>query len=171
MKTLGIIRLILVFLLLVYSVRGQGQTAKGEVSGEGVIVAFQKQNRYPEKPFSKGIATFAEYWVVRIDKWAEETGKDQKYILVQFNLYKRGINDSEINSSKLRFSLRGRRADEHTDCLGRVFVGRGRSSETRQAKLSDYQRTKAGIADEIPPLESLSCFIADEPPVVVEGTK
>jgi len=158
--------------LLVFSgkiVPCQVKKEQRSISGEGVVVAFQQKSRHSVTPAIGGIATPAEYWIVRVDQWAERADKGQQYILVQFNLYERAVSDSEINSSRLRFSLRPRRTDEHTDCLGRVFAGGRRSSETRPAKLSDYQRTKVGGADKIPPLKSLPCFIADEPPVVVEG--
>lgn len=169
MKLARINRLMVFSLLFLGPVLSQAQNEPRLLSGEGAVVAFMKNGRHPDNPSSKGTATFAEHWIVRIDKWGEGAGRDQRYILVQFNLYERAVSDSEINSRKLRFSLRPRRADEHTDCLGRVIVGRRPSSETRPARLSDYQRTKAGSADKIPPPESLPCFIADEPPVVVES--
>ncbi len=156
-------------LCLISPLLSQAQNEQRGLSGEGVVVAFVKNGRHPSNPASKGTATFVEHWIVRIDKWAEGADKKQKYILVEFNLYERAVSDREINSPKLRFSLRPRRADEHTDCLGSVFVGGKVSTESRTARLSDYQRTKPGRADKIPPLKSLPCFIADEPPVVVEG--
>jgi len=150
------------------SVLGQVQAENKEIYGEGVVVAFQKTSRHSVTPVITGIATPVEYWIVRIDKWAEQATKDQKYILVQFNLSERAVSDGEINSGKLRFRLRERRTDEHTDCLGSISVGDRRYAKFRSAKLSDYQRTKAGSADEIPPLKSLQCFIAEHPPVVVQ---
>lgn len=170
MMKLARINILMFFSLLLLSpVLSQAQNEQRQLSGEGAVVAFMKNGRHPDNPSSKGTATFAEYWIVRIDKWAAGTNKDQRYILVQFNLHERAVSDSEINSNKLRFSLRKRRADEHTDCLGGISVGGRRAAKLRQARLSDYQRTKAGSADKIPPLDSLPCFIADEPPVVVEG--
>lgn len=140
---------------------------KMDISGEGVVIAFQKKSRHSVTPAMGGIATPAEFWIVRIDKWEEGRSKRQKYILVQFNLYERAVSDREINSNRISFRLRERRADEHTDCLGSVSVGDRRSAKYRNVRLSDYQRTKAGSADKIPPLKSLSCFIADEPPIVI----
>lgn len=168
-KTVKISVLMFFFLLSLSPVLGQAQIEKKQVSGEGVVVAFRKNGRHPSNPFSKGTATFVEHWIVRIDKWTEETSKDQRYILVEFNLYERAVSDSEINSNKLRFSLRERRADEHTDCLGGVSVDSGRAAKPKQVRLADYERTKPGGADKIPPLESLPCFIADEPPSIVAG--
>ena len=160
----------MVFALLSLSpVRGQAQTEKKQILGEGAVVAFMKNGRHPDNPSSKGTATFAEHWIVRIDKWAEGTSKNKKYILVEFLLSERAVSDNEINSEKLRFSLRPRRTDEYTDCLGRVIIGRRPSSKMRLARHSDYQRTKVGRADKIPFLKSLPCFIADQPPIVVES--
>jgi hypothetical protein len=146
---------------------GQANKQKEKVSGEGVIIAYQKRNRHSVTPAMGGIATPVEFWIVRIDKWANETNKNLKYILVEFNLYERAVSDSEINSNKLRFTLRERRADEHTDCLGSISVGNRRYAKFRPVRFSDYQRTKPGNADKIPLLKSLSCFIADEPPSLV----
>lgn len=168
-KILRISILMFVSLLSLSPALSQAQNEQRLLSGEGAVVAYMKNGRHPDNPSSKGTATFVEHWIVRIDKWGEGTSKDQKYILVEFNLYERAVSDSGINSNKLRFSLRQRRADEHTDCLGRVIVGRRPSSKTRPARLSDYQRTKAGSADKIPSLELLPCFIADEPPTVIES--
>ncbi len=149
-----------------------GQENKKEISrfSEGAIIAYQKKERYSVTPALGGIATPVEFWIVRIDKWAEGAGRQPKYILVRFNLYERAVSDSEINSNKLRFNLRERRADEHLDCLGSI-TGNRRYAKDRAVRLSDYQRTNAGSADKIPPLKSLPCFIADEPPVVVEGKR
>lgn len=160
--------IIMIFLLL-FSVPSRAQTDGTIISGEGVVVAFQKTSRHSVTPVRTGIGTFVEFWIVRIDKWAAGTNKDQKYILVEYIIHERAVSDSEINSSRLRFKLRERRTDEHTDCGGSISVGDRRYAKFRPAKLTDYQRTKAGSADKIPPLESLRCFIADEPPVVIEG--
>lgn len=146
---------------------GQENMPEKKISGEGVIVAYQKTSRHSVTPAMGGIATPVEFWIVRIDRWTDETNQNPKYILVQFNLYERAISDSEINSGKLRFTLRVRRTDEHTDCLGSISVGNRRYAKFRPVRFSDYQRTKSGSADKIPLLKSLSCFIADEPPSVV----
>lgn len=159
----------MIFFLLSCPILGQAQTEKKQVSGEGIVVAFRKNGRHPSNPSSHGTATFVEHWIVRIDKWAEGANKDQRYILVEFNLYERAVSDQEINSNKLRFSLRERRADEHTDCLGGVSVNSRRTAKPKQVRLDDYQRTIPGSTDKIPPLESLSCFISDEPPSIVAG--
>jgi len=147
---------------------GQENKQETSMSAEGVIVAYQKTSRHSVTPAMGGIATPVEFWIVRVDQWAKERAKDQGYILVQFNLYERAVSDNEINSSKLRFKLRERRANENLDCLGSISIGNRRYAKFRPAILSDYQRTKAGSADTIPQLKSLSCFIADEPPVVIE---
>jgi hypothetical protein len=161
--------IMMIIFLLLFSVSGQTQTAGTNISGEGVVVAFQKTSRHSVTPVRTGIGTFVEFWIVRIDKWTEGAAKDQKYILVEFMIHERAVSDSELNSDKLRFRLRERRADEHTDCLGSISVGSRRYAKFRQTRLSDYQRTKVGSADKIPPLTSLPCFIADEPPVVIES--
>ena len=115
----------------------------------------------------RGLGTFAESWIVRIDRWEDDTRKDQKYLLVEFNLYERGLTDCEINAKRLKFRLRNRRENEHTDCTGSVFTSSD-SYETRSAELSDYERTEPGKADDLPPLKSLPCLIADKPPIVIE---
>ncbi len=149
-----------------------GQENEKEMSrfGEGAVIAYQKKERHSATPALGGIATPVEFWIVRIDKWAEGKDKGPKYILVRFNLYERAVSDNEINSSKLRFKLRELRSDEHLDCLGSISGGNRHYAKGRPARLSDYQRTKPGSTDKIPSLKSLPCFIADEPPVVIERT-
>jgi len=150
---------------------GQENRQGTELSGEGVVVAYQRTSRHSVTPAMGGIATPVEFWIVRIDKWAEEANKSQKYLLVEYIIHERAVSDSEINSDRLRFKLRARRSDEHADCGSTISTANRRYAKYRLVRLSDYQRTKPGSADKIPQLKSLPCFIADEPPVVVEGKK
>jgi hypothetical protein len=128
-----------------------------EYVGEGVVVAFHKHNRYPVKPHSGAPWNFVEFWIVRIDKWANEVEplKQKKYFRVQYDLYERGMTDCEINATKLRIKLRERRENQRTDCYG------------SPRELSDYVRTTPGEKDSIPPFASLPCLIAHHPPVVI----
>jgi hypothetical protein len=166
-RSLTLIIFVFIILVLTCPVLSQDQAKPKEIIGEGVVVAFQKKMRYPVKPYTRGLATFAEFWIVRMDKWEDETRRDQRYLLVEFNLYERGLTDCEINAKTLKFTLRERRENEHTDCTGSVFTSND-SYETRPAELSDYERTKPGKLDEVPPLKSLRCLIADKPPIVIE---
>ena len=135
----------------------QQPSAPKECVGEGIVVAFQKYNRHPVKPHALGVATFVEFWIVRIDQWSNEAEplKEKKYFRVEFNLYERGLTDCEINAPNLRIKLRKRRDNEHTDCYG------------SRREPSDYVRTTPGQLDIIPPLDSLPCLIADQPPIVI----
>lgn len=135
----------------------QQQDASKELVGEGVVVAFQKYNRYPAMGPVRGVANFVEFWIVRVDKWANEVEplKEKKYFRVEYNIYERGLTDSEINALRLRFKLREPRKNEHTSCVG-----------TRREP-SDYVHTTPGQLDDIPPLDSLPCLIADQPPIVI----
>ncbi|HYR77923.1 MAG TPA: hypothetical protein VEM96_19055 [Pyrinomonadaceae bacterium] len=162
-----LISFVFIVLVLTCPVLSQDQPKPKETVGEGVVVAFQKKMRYPVKPYTRGLGTFAEFWIVRMDKWEDETRNDKKYLLVEFNLYERGLTDCEINAKKLQFTLRERRENEHTDCTGSTFKSSD-SNETRPAELSDYERTKPGKLEELPPLKSLPCLIADKPPIVIE---
>jgi len=166
-RSLTLIIFVFSALVLTCPVLSQDQPKPKEIFGEGVVVAFQKKMRYPVKPYTRGLATFAEYWIVRMDKWEDETRKDQRYLLVQFNLYERGLTECEINAKRLKFTLRDRRENEHTDCTGSVFTSSD-SYETTSAELSDYERTEPGKIDELPTLKSLPCLIADKPPIVIE---
>jgi hypothetical protein len=136
-----------------------------DVRAEGVIVAFQKDNRYRVMPYTMGIATFVEFWIVRIDKWPYPAEKltDKKYVLVEYNLYERAVTDCEINAKQLRFTLRQRRDNEHTDCL--AF---DRDTKSQRSQLSEYELTTPGKGEQIPPLLELPCLMADHGPVVIE---
>ena len=159
--TTTIRRLVAVLLTLAFSstLVAQKQTKREpkEFVGEGIVVAFQKYNRYPVMPPIRWIATRVEFWIVRIDKWTNDVEplKEKKYFVVQYDLFERGLTDCEINATRLRFKLREPREDEHTDCMG------------TQRGPSDYVRTTPGQLDSIPPLESLPCLIADHPPTVI----
>lgn len=144
-------------LALLSIVFAQEQTEPKEFVAEGVVVAYLKSNRYPIMGPVRGVAHFAEFWIVRIDK--REDGSQaltqKKYFRVEYNIYERGLTDREINGAKLRLKLRERRENENTNCYG------------SQRELSNYVRTTPGQQDSIPPLDSLPCLIADQPPVVV----
>jgi len=135
----------------------QEQSEPKEFVGEGVVVAFSKSNRYPVMGPVRGIATFSEFWIVRINKWeaAPEPLKNKIYFRVEYNIYERGLTDCEINGANLRFKLREPRENEHADCYG------------SRREPSDYVRTTPGQKDSLPPLDSLPCLIADSPPIVV----
>jgi hypothetical protein len=152
-------RLVVLLLTLTFSstLFAQEQAAPKEFVGEGIVVAFQKYNRYPVMGPVRGIANFAAFWVVRIDKWTNEDEplKEKKYFRLEYNIYERGLTDCEINALRLRFKLRELRENEHTDCMG------------TQREPSDYVRTTPGQLDDIPPLDSLPCLIADQPPIVI----
>jgi hypothetical protein len=130
-KNLAIRVLVIVPLLLTSGGFRQESQAK-EFVGEGFIVGFQKWTRHSVKPEPRGIGTFVELWIVKMDDWVGGQNKFGKYVLVNYSLYERGLSDGEINSKKLRFTLRERREDEHTDCLGDVFEGP--SSNTSASK-------------------------------------
>jgi len=136
-----------------------------ETTAEGVIVAFQKNERHRVMPYTTGIATSVEFWIVRIDKWPYPAEKltDKKYVLVKYNLYERALTDCEINAKQLRFTLRQRRENEHTDCLD--F---NPERESQRSQLSNYELTTPGKGEKIPPLLELPCLIADHGPVVIE---
>lgn len=162
---------IMMFLLSLnfpHSALSQERAKAKEVAGEGAIVAFQKGHRCPSCPSPRGLGTFVEFWVVRVDQWLDGANRGEEYILVEYNIYERGLSDKEINSNKLRFTLRERREDERTDCIGEIRTGNEPPFKWRKAEMSDYVRTKPGKLDEIPPLQPLPCLIADVPPVVVE---
>src|SRR5262249_59309730 len=130
-KNLAIRALLIVPLLLTSSGFGQGQQSQAkEFVAECFIVAIQKWTRHPVKPEPGGIGTFVELWIVRIDQWPSGANRNEKYILVQYDIYERGLSDDEVNSKKLRFTLRERRGDEHTSCTGHTFEGGKRPYKT-----------------------------------------
>lgn len=153
----GPVVIVLLTLALSSIVFVQEPSEPKEFVAEGVVVAFLKSNRYPVMGPVRGIAHFAEFWIVRIDKQKNgpQALTQKRYFRVEYNIYERGLTDLEINGAKLRLKLRERRENEHTDCYG------------SQRELSDYVRTTPGQQDSIPPLDSLPCLIADQPPDVI----
>jgi|GEM_PF-1597145 len=167
-KSVASIVIILIIVSLSMSKIIEAQSESKKIDAEGAIVAFQKGNRHRAKPETKDIGTYVEFWIIRIDRWADGVARDEKYILVEYKLYERGLSDSEINSGKLKFVLRERREDEHTDCMGTILVSDKPPYTTRPIELSDYERTEPGKFDNIPSLQSLPCLIADQPPVIIK---
>jgi hypothetical protein len=157
MTTFGRLVASLLTLVLCSTLFAQEQSEPKEFMGEGIVVAFQKYNRYPIMPHMRAPWIRVEYWIVRIDKWANDVEplKEKQYFRVQYDLYERGLTDCEINATKLRIKLRERRENEHTDCYG------------ARRELSDYVRTTPGQQDSIPRLDSLPCLIAHQPPIVI----
>lgn len=155
-KTVGLLAVLLT-LLLASTLFAQEQAEPKEYVGEGIVVAFQKYNRYPVTPQMGGPWTHVEFWIVRIDKWSNEVEplKEKKYFRVEYEINERGLTDCEINASRLRIKLRELRENQHTDCYG------------TKREPSDYVRTTPGQQDSIPPFDSLPCLIADQPPIVI----
>lgn len=155
-----------VLLMLGYPAICQEEKAK-DIAVEGAIVAFQKRTRHPVKPKTKGIATYVELWIVRIDNWLDKPTKEERYILVEYVLSERGLSDDEINSQKLKFVLRENQENQ-ADCLGTILVGDSPPYKGRIVDLGDYEQTKSGTSENIPPLQNLLCFRAERPPIVIE---
>lgn len=44
----------------------QEQAAPKEYVGEGIVVAFQKHNRYPVMPHWSGPWTYVEFWISKL---------------------------------------------------------------------------------------------------------
>lgn len=153
-------------LVLCWPVFGQDQPKAKKIVGEGAVVAFQKNSRCSSCESSRGLGTRIEFWIVRVDEWLDGVARGEKYILAEYNIYERGLSDKEINSDRLRFTFRERRENERTDCIGEIRSGSD-AVEWRKAELSDYKRTMPGERDNIPPLQSLPCLIADDPPAVI----
>lgn len=155
-RTLGLLAVLLTF-VLASTLFAQEQDEPKKIVGEGIVVAFQKDHRYPVMGPVRGVAHFAEFWIVSIDRWTNEVEplKEKKYFRVQYNIYERGLTECEINGTRLSFKLRERRENEHTDCY----------ADKREP--SDYVRTTPGQQDSIPPFDSLPCLIADQPPTVI----
>ena len=155
---------LLVVMLLLSNTFAQIPVTSKHINAEGVILAFQKTSRHRVMPYIGGIGIPVEFWIVRIDQWPDnaETLSRQKYILVQYSIYERNLTDCDINAKKLRFTVRERREDEHTDCLGEP------PKNGSDNYLSKYERTIPGTDAEIPPLSKLPCLIAEHAPVVLE---
>jgi hypothetical protein len=159
--TLAIVAVLLSF---ASTVTAQSQPG-GKLTGEGTIVAFHKQWRHPVKPYSShGIGTPADLWIVRIDRWTN-SGIEGKYFLVEYEVSKAAVSNQEINQ-EFRFQFRKpAEGDGPRPCEGPTSVGVELHSKIRPARMSDFQRTRAGRTDSIPPLKDLTCLIADEPPM------
>jgi hypothetical protein len=158
---------LVVLTMLPHTAICQTQDKLKDVVAEGTIVAFQRRTRHRVKPDTKGIATYVELWIVRIDKWLSKSTENEKYILVKYELSERGISDDEINSQRLKFVLRAHQ-EKNDDCLGTVLVGDSPPYQERPINESDYERTKSGESEIIPPLQNLPCFSTERPPIVIE---
>lgn len=152
---------------LVGSTTPMGQVQVENVIGEGPIVAFDRQSRHRAMPYTRGTGTYIELWIVRIDRWVTEK-RTKRYFLVQYKLKERAVNDQQINHPTLRFTLREPGPHDFRPCVWSVF-GDDKSSSGRRMTLSDFERTKPGHSDPIPPLEELPCLIAEKPPTPVKA--
>src|SRR5947209_10667723 len=75
--------------------RSQSEPNENEIVCNGIIAAYQKWTRHPVKPESRGIATYVEDWIVRVDRWPDGGNNAGKYILVEYEITERGLSDSE----------------------------------------------------------------------------
>jgi hypothetical protein len=137
---------------------------------EGMVVAFQKNNRCPTcEGKSRSIALPFENWIVRIDKWDDEKFSENEFILVNYQMYDRSLSESEIHK-KLKFVLRERGEHEQNhDCVGNVSYKKGEHYFLRPAEFGDYGLTEPDKIETIPPdFKKLPCFIVEELPTVVK---
>jgi hypothetical protein len=137
-----------------------------EIVAEGKIVAFHRQNRHPIKEGSyKGIGTYVEHWIIRISKWVSRGEQDKtQYVIVKYEIKKRGLTDEELNESEWRFKFRTPGSRESTSCRGKTIVV-DKGPRWRQPVLEDFDRTMVGKNAEIPAdLTTLPCFLMELPP-------
>lgn len=153
--------------LLSFGSIAAAQSEPEQFIGEGTIVAFQKYNRHPEKPYQRGMGNFVEEWIVRIDRW--ETGtKSPGYFLVSYDQVSvRALSDKEINQSKWRFTFREPIFHEAESCAGNAPLPSEQGATAvhfRPARIEDFRRTGQGRSDVFPALKDLPCLIANKPP-------
>ncbi len=157
-KTQLLIPVAVAVALLVGSAASTAQSQGKQLRGDGAIVAFHKQWRHPVKPFSaKGFGTPADIWIVRIDRWTEGN-VEGKYFLVSYMLYEKAVSKQQINQPGLRFRFRKpEEQDGPRPCRGFPL------------RMDDFQRTKPGLTEKIPPVVELPCLIAVKPPEANKG--
>jgi len=162
----AIVRAAFLCLLPVGFVKGQ---AIPKYVVEGVVIAFQENNRCPSCEGSKSFGIQIENWIVRVDKWNDERFERNKYILVKYQMYNRSLSASEINK-KLKFVLRERMEHEQDqDCVGEIAYKKGEDYFLRPVEFSDYGLTEPGKLESIPTdFKKLPCFIVEKLPIVTE---
>lgn len=163
-----------VAVLLVFVSLATAQSQPQQLTGEGAIVAFHRHWRHPvwnpEGREMSEFATRADLWIVRMDRWIDGSARG-RYFLVQYMLYQRAVTDEETNQPRLRFQLRKpQEGDGSKPCEGLTSTGREQST-LRPKRITDFQRTRVGLADSVPPLKDLPCLIAEKPPIVVEAKR
>ncbi len=140
-----------------------------ELRGEGAIVAFQKYDRYHGELYKRGLTTVEEEWIVRIDKWMTGSRSEGYFVVTYDNLPAGALSDQQMNERKWFFTFRNPEWYEAESCAGNVPLyskdGKSYYGE-RPARLKDFQRTKPGLSDPIPVVESLPCLIAEKLPVM-----
>jgi hypothetical protein len=153
--------------LLSFGSIAAAQSEPEQFIGEGTIVAFQKYNRHPEKPYQRGMGNFVEQWIVRIDRWEAGT-KSPGYFLVSYDQVSvRALSDKEINQSKWRFTFREPIFHEAESCAGNAPLPSEQGATAvhfRPARIEDFRRTDQGRSDVFPALKDLPCLIANKPP-------
>lgn len=165
MKHMKLSMITLTLLLLVGSRTVAAQSEPEQFIGEGTIVAFQKYDRYPQKPHQRGMGNFVEEWIVRINRWESGT-KPLGYFLVTYDQVSvHALSDDDMSQPKWRFTFRDPIFHEADYCAGSAPVpSKDGTFVQRPARMEDFQRTKPGISDPIPPLKDLPCLIANVPP-------
>ena len=159
-RRVSAVTFLFVVIVFLSSSFAQSPVTSKDIVAEGVIVAFQKNSRYKVMPYVKGIATPAEFWIVRIDQWPYNAGRvaDEKFARVTYPLYERNLTDCDINAKRLRFTLR---ENEYARCPDSA-------DNSDEPELTQYERTTPGKDAQMPPLSKLPCLIAGRAPVVLE---
>lgn len=141
----------------------------GKIVADGVVVAYQKNNRCPSCKGSISFGVQIENWIVRVDHWRDEKFAGNKYILVKYQIYDRSLSEVEIDS-ELRFALRERKDYEtNHDCVGNIAYREGNEYFLRPAEFTDYALTEPGLGERIPrDLKSLPCFIVEKLPILLK---
>jgi hypothetical protein len=138
-----------------------------ELRGEGAIVAFQKYDRYHGELYRRGLTTVEEEWIVRIDRWMTGNRNKGYFVVTYENLPAGALSNQQMSQPKWFFTFRNPEWYEAESCAGNVplYSKDGNSYHgERPARLKDFQRTKQGLSDPIPSVESLPCLIAEKLP-------
>jgi len=155
----------IVITVLIPSVTGLlAQSATKVETVTGNIVAMQSRSRCPAECVFKGsFGTTVEYWIFRI---ADDTsGAKPRYIHVEYQVFKRGLSDAELNT----FLTIRIKPFEDLDCNNRVKQGSFNDGDgwfRRPVRISDYLRIRSDNKDNLEDFTDFPCFYVNEFPVI-----
>ena len=138
-----------------------------EFRPDGVVIAFHKSDRALNIEEARS-GDLIERWIVRLA--SPGTRGAPQLAAVRYMRRLGRITDTQLSTTRWRFSLRAVTGWEKENCVGPT-IAEGSPMKLRPSAADDFERTAFGKGIPLPEFANLPCYVAEKAPrAISRGT-